>query len=59
MKTRKVFVPKGFIPATYEELAVIAGIPTREARLGVDEMEKAGIVKIIKLGDVLFYKLNL
>ncbi|KOY12597.1 hypothetical protein [Paenibacillus xylanivorans] len=59
MKTFKVTVPKGYAPATYEELAKMAGLPTDEAEKAIHEMEEVGIVNIIKFGDVMFYKLNL
>lgn len=59
MKTFKVQVPRGYAPATYEELARMAGLPTEDAEKAIHEMEEAGIVSIIKIGNVMFYKLNL
>lgn len=59
MRTFKVTVPKGYAPATYEELAQMAGLPVDEAKKGIKEMEEAGIVSIITIGEVMFYRLNL
>lgn len=56
----KLRIPRGYTPATYEELAHIAGLPVSEARKCADEMVASGIVNIIRVSDnFIFYKLNL
>lgn len=55
----KLRIPKGYTPSTYDQLAELAGLPVSEARRCADEMAAAGIISLIKHGDVIFYKFDL
>lgn len=55
----KLRIPNGYTPGTYEELAALAGLPVSEARRCADEMADAGIISLIKAGDLIYYKFNL
>ncbi|WP_339260165.1 hypothetical protein MKZ12_09855 [Paenibacillus sp. FSL R5-0713] len=56
---RPIKVPEGYVPATYEDLARMANLPVKEARKCTEEMEREGIISLIRREGRLFFKLNL
>ncbi|KGE20807.1 hypothetical protein [Paenibacillus wynnii] len=52
-------IPDGYAPITYAELAHMTGLPLSDVRVSADEMQRAGVLDMIQVGGLLFYKLNI